>query len=293
MEDCYPIVLCFDEWYAPYAAVTTHSIWSKSEKSTKFYWIYDLSLHRRISKLADKLRSVGIEIDSIGVDIGIFSEWKSFVHISQATYFKLLIPSVIPVNRALYVDCDVIAVSDVRPAFSIELGNNLIGAVADPLGGETSRVPRSPEDPYVNSGVMLMNLSSFRQRDFLAEGIALYDRYKNEIVWMDQCIFNKFSEGRKKIIDPAFNVCLRIKETSAEEFEVLKNPNNSTLLHFFGTEKPWDKSCPPHFAEFWEKSTSDPVLKYALRRWFGPEYQIRLLNRKVRGRLKRLFASAR
>ena len=193
----------------------------------------------------------------------------------------------IPDRRALYVDCDVMAVADVRPIFATDLGDDVIGCVADPVGGSVSKLPRIEGDPYVNTGVMLMNLEALREDDFLSRGVAIYERHQAEIIWVEQCIINKYAEGRKHLLDPRYNALVRANRVSEEEFRRYADPDNTTLLHFFGRIKPWDRKCPAFVSSFWQHSIREPVLQEALREWFGIEYQLRRMQRSIMRRLKK------
>ena len=114
----------------------------------------------------------------------------------------LLHPSLLPVERILYIDADVIVRRDLKDIWRTDMGGKAIGAVRDiafPIGH-----PGLPEANqgriYFNSGVLLINLSLIRRRlpemtnalatqqetaykdqDFL--NIFFPDFYELDIVW--------------------------------------------------------------------------------------------------------------
>lgn len=77
------------------------------------------------------------------------------------TWAKIDLIRALPVERALYLDADVLVRKDLRPLWSTNLGTKLIGAAPD-VGNPTGQ-PSIPEPfPHFNAGVILMDLAKIR-----------------------------------------------------------------------------------------------------------------------------------
>ena len=89
---------------------------------------------------------------------------------SFATYYRLLVPEALEVERFLYIDVDIVCDVDVAPLFELDLGEfpvawvsqgSLTGVgddlVARQLGGSAAGL-------YFNAGVMLVNVAAWRSQ---------------------------------------------------------------------------------------------------------------------------------
>lgn len=77
---------------------------------------------------------------------------------------------ILPVERALYLDSDVLVRGDLRPLWETDLQGKMVGAVTDvgyPLGHENMA-----RQPYFNAGVLLMDLAKIRGSIDGAKGLA-------------------------------------------------------------------------------------------------------------------------
>lgn len=104
------------------------------------------------------------------------------------------------VDSLLYVDTDVLFVTDLDDLWrQFQLFNQTqLAALApeheDPNMGWYNRFARHPYYGQLglNSGVMLMNLTRMREFKFVDKFFPLYQTYKYNITWGDQCLLNIF-----------------------------------------------------------------------------------------------------
>src|SRR5262249_20221382 len=148
-------------------------------------------------------------------------------------------PSLLPHQKALYLDTDTLVVSDVTPLLEIDIGDNLFAGVPDPDGAKTSKVPRVTGDTYINSGVLLMNLKALREGNFVEKTRAIYSQYEREIMWADQCLINKYAERKKLIIGAEFNRQIFPNSMIGKDWDLLCARNDTKVFHFLGPIKPW------------------------------------------------------
>jgi hypothetical protein len=127
-----------------------------------------------------------------------------------------------------------------------------IAGVAEPDFGASSKVPRAIGDPYINSGVMLMDLETLRSRNFVSACKDIYREYEAILTWPDQCIINKFAEGDKKLIDKVWNVLTNTRPVGLAYWErEIAVHDGSGIIHFNGPVKPWLGWCNPWPSRFW------------------------------------------
>ncbi|GJE84815.1 glycosyltransferase family 8 protein [Phanerochaete sordida] len=151
------LVFTIDSTYAMPAAVAIQSIIDHTKGRITFY-IVDVGLspadNTRLQHLADPSPDVTMVFLRLPEDDPLGS--------MGATWAKIaMIPkTVLPVERVLYLDADVLVRADLRPLWETDLGGRPIGATADvgyPLGH-----PGVERGPYFNAGVLLLDLAKVR-----------------------------------------------------------------------------------------------------------------------------------
>jgi lipopolysaccharide biosynthesis glycosyltransferase len=170
-----------DDGYIPFLAVTLGTIKAHRDKNRSYN---AKILHTGISKchktrILESLSEEGFEVEFVDITsevAKISDRLHTRDYYSKSTYFRLFIPELYKdIDKALYLDCDLVLLSDVAELFDIDLKDNLVGAVSD---GFVSSVPRlhdyvtervgvnKPRD-YFNAGVLLINCRRFREKKVL------------------------------------------------------------------------------------------------------------------------------
>ncbi|WP_330847969.1 glycosyltransferase family 8 protein, partial [Streptococcus suis] len=89
--------------------------------------------------------------------------------ISLETYFRILLPSQLPeLDRILYLDCDILVKGSLNPLWESDLTHHYLAGVneLDMLHDNSDyrqKIGFTPQDIYVNAGVLLFNLELMRQ----------------------------------------------------------------------------------------------------------------------------------
>ena len=124
--------------------------------------------------------------------------WQAVVQLplkgfySPGTYLNLLLAQILPdeINRVLYLDADTIILDDISALFAEDMQGKTIAAVQDLSQSAMIAhwAPVKAITQYVNSGVMLVDLQRWRDREYTKQcidfGIAHYDH----LLFLDQCM---------------------------------------------------------------------------------------------------------
>jgi lipopolysaccharide biosynthesis glycosyltransferase len=159
--------------------------------------------------------------------------------LSIGTMFRLLIPEIIPVDRVIYLDSDVVADMDIRDLWEVPLdGFSLAGVTDRPADNPYRRFSAKSfglwlmgcdRTKYINAGVLLMNLSRIREKfDLPKESAAWCERCGRLSGAVDQDLLNSRFRDDIKIIDARFN-----------RSRVYEDGPNS-ILHATCQPKPWN-----------------------------------------------------
>jgi lipopolysaccharide biosynthesis glycosyltransferase len=181
-------------------------------------------------------------------------------HLTRATFLKLIIPYACPfLDRAVYLDADMVALRDVRELLTLPLGGYAVAAVQDPvfptfgsphvLQGHPLK-QAAPDTPYLNSGLMVMDLVRWRELSIGRESIDIAARRVHSTLFAEQDAVNAVLKGDWLQLDRRWN-SLPFRELSGSpEFraavrsrgdlrELLTVDVEAYVMHFAGPNKPW------------------------------------------------------
>lgn len=178
-------------------------------------------------------------------------------HMTMAAYHRLMIGDVLPqdVDRVLYLDVDLLARRDLAELADIPLDGNLLGACVDvgapriasrgmPTWRELGLDPRAP---YLNSGVLVVDLAQWRATGF-AEEVSAYLRERARtgppVRWADQEGVNACGAGRWKAIDLRWNAQNHLLDADCRADailtpEELAAARTDPWIAHFSYAKPW------------------------------------------------------
>jgi lipopolysaccharide biosynthesis glycosyltransferase len=176
----------------------------------------------------------------------------------KGALFRLFIPELIPEERVLYLDCDVICTMDVRAVFDLAIGPvPVAGAFDTGLWDDHERFPYLRSigvDPkrYVNSGVLLMDLEKIRRGYAeLKDRTLSFITEKRGLRFPDQDALNKYFQSKD------INICVLPENCNyLLEIGIGDRVNRSLseyagkILHFTG-KKPW-KTLYPAALVYWK-----------------------------------------
>lgn len=196
----------------------------------------------------------------VSVNNYIFLHCKTTERLSSATYYRLLIPELLPdsINKVIYLDSDLLVEGDIKELWEIEIGDLSLLAVAEVV--EKLRYVSSsaaiakykelgiPKDKkYFNAGVLVMNLERWRKNK-IGECVLHYlKKYKKYVRYCDQDGLNAVLWDEWGELPAEWNVMTPIFRTESwkesffdeEKFNDLKE--NPKIIHFSGDIKPWTK----------------------------------------------------
>jgi lipopolysaccharide biosynthesis glycosyltransferase len=249
-----PLVFCFDQNYGAYATVAIASALAHADGFYRIYCLYggdDDAFPREITALADRYTC---EIHRIDLPKAAFRGWmiRDINHFSEAAYYRLLISQVVPETRVIYLDCDLVVTCGLSQLFAFDLQGKWIAGRPDPHGVATSGIRLPPGDPYLNSGVLLMDVEALRRHRPFERVREIYAAHESEVMWADQCVINKLAEGSKAVLPPQWNVLMHavpLDQTAAH----LAAHDGRGVIHFSGRTKPWMEWSPTSMTELWAR----------------------------------------
>ncbi|MDT3428936.1 lipopolysaccharide biosynthesis glycosyltransferase [Paenibacillus forsythiae] len=237
------LVLAFqdkDGQYAEHAGVVLASVFHNTSSPVNVHILHDETLNednkRRLVELATRFNHtinfyhITIPQDMLQVmaGVGSINAW------TQACMYRLLLPALIPVDKIIYLDCDVLVNMDLLELWQVELGECYLGAIKDQGIMEVAHIISSKGlDPelYFNSGVIVFALNTIRSNVGWYEETLNFFRNFPDTTMPDQDALNVVFGRNYLPLDLRFN-----------SFSITSQDHDFTnkIVHFAGVEKCWD-----------------------------------------------------
>lgn len=172
---------------------------------------------------------------------------------SPAAYFRMLIPEYLPeIDRAIYLDGDVIVRRSILPLWHLEFGNNILLATQE-MAPDSDRIGAThglpffremgldPEAPYFNSGVLVMNLKVWRAEKLTDKALWILNTYGHQDILYGQGPLNALAFERWGSLDFEWNVTYHTERTQLMDKESAETLlEDLAIFHFTPRPRPWD-----------------------------------------------------
>lgn len=258
------IVVTCDEGYLGPLRTMLLSLRANNRAENIRVWI----LHRGIPQLGLESLAVfcghiEIELAPRMVDQALFAHARSSERYPQEMYYRMLATHVIDadIDRALYLDPDILIINPLTPLFDIVLGDCVFAAAShtDAVHPATAlnNVRLNTNEVYFNTGVILMDMRRAKALIDPDEIFAFAMEHERKLLFPDQDIFNAlYGERTLPVPDQVWNYDARkypdnIIRTGGEA-TLDWVMNNTAILHFCGRDKPWAPKYRGQFAALYK-----------------------------------------
>lgn len=236
------VIFSSDDTYAQYLGVTLCSIFENKESANKInIYVIDGGILKDNKKKLEILENkYGFKISYISINKDYFKDLYISDHISHATYYRILIPTLFKekVKKILYLDCDLIVQCDLSELFEKDVSNYYVGAVEDSTSETKEVLGLNSSDPYFNAGVLLINIEKWNNSDLVVQTFKFIRENPDKIKFWDQDALNYILKNKWLTLDKRFNFFAADvkKEIKYSNLSELKN----CIIHFSGNIKPWN-----------------------------------------------------
>jgi lipopolysaccharide biosynthesis glycosyltransferase len=193
-------------------------------------------VHRAMAKLKR-----GAEVEFMRVD-DCFASFPAFSFGSNMAYARLVLPEKVVMERLIYIDVDILVLKDLSELLFMELPATGVGGVAEKIIAEdmpeVQPVALDPEQPYLNSGLLVLDLNKLRRTGVFAKALEILRNYPESCRWHDQSAINYALNGEARVLDPSWNV--QSQYFFFDPIEVMPRlAERSVNVHFTSKAKPW------------------------------------------------------
>lgn len=247
-------VFCINDRYLPYATVCIKSIADchKSE-NVRVHILTDNITNKSRKRLLNEFSDSGnLEIKFYYIDDSSLQGLEAW---SKYTWYRLLLPSVLPENidKVLYLDADTLVCDNLSDLFASDFTNYAVAGVVDPMHFHDASYIRCgypAEKGYMCAGVLLVSLSFWRNNQIQEKLLDWAHKYP-DIKLHDQDCINTVCQDSKKFLPIKYGV---IDALFAEENlylpdklnEIEESITHPAIIHYAG-KAPWFKDVANHF----------------------------------------------
>lgn len=185
------------------------------------------------------VKAKGIGLENVPVTSGYPKE----------IYYRIFAAKYLPkdLERVLYLDPDIIVNGSILDLYHLPMEDYYFAA-ASHIGDfmhkiNELRLDMDEESPYVNSGVMLMNLERLRREQNYEDVFHFIEKQKSKLILPDQDIISSLY-GTKIYEINSFRY--NMKESMYQKHSMFEKDlnlqwvrENSVIIHYCGRNKPW------------------------------------------------------
>jgi lipopolysaccharide biosynthesis glycosyltransferase len=232
--------------YSQHAGVVMASIFGNTTGPVRVHILHDETLTEQnrcfLTETAETF-SQKVNFHDISTYVG---QLEDEILKGCGTLFRLIIPDILPLDKVIYMDCDIVVNMDIQELWNISVeGYSFAGALDGKINSRFSRAALRKRRIgcdrrlYVNAGVLLMNLSKIREKYQLIQQYALWmKRYRGYARMLDQDFINSCFQNDIKILEKRFNNC-SAHHHSDSNYDLNSPDIAHSILHAIVGSKPW------------------------------------------------------
>ncbi len=243
------LLVTLDENYIPYLNVMLFSLLQSNKGEVFDVYV----LHSDIGEkafdstkqiLAERGNLIPVKVVNAGLD-----DAPTTSRYPTEIYYRIFAAKYLPdgLDKVLYLDPDIIVNGSLRELYNTDLGEYYFAAASHTGTIMTMvnslRLDMEDEAPYINSGVMLMNLKLLRKEQNFKDVFDFIEKRKNYLILLDQDIISGLYGSKILALDTyKYNMTENLFMLHAP-FEKNLNMewvrNHSVIIHYCGRNKPW------------------------------------------------------
>ena len=243
------ILVTLDENYVPYLNIMLSSmLHSNRDCFFDVYLLHSAIREDKVLKTKEILGESGKLIIVKAKNIGLGNA-PTTSRYPEEIYYRIFAAKYLPdtVDKVLYLDPDIIVNGSLKPLYNMPLDEYYFAAASHtgPFLRKFNeiRLDMDDESPYINSGVMLMNLKRLREEQNYEDVFDFIEKRKSFLMLPDQDIISSLYGSKIFALDTfRYNMTERLYLQHApfeKDLDIDWVRKNSVIIHYCGRNKPW------------------------------------------------------
>lgn len=242
-----------DDRYAVHIPAVLKSIRNSNPKSEIDIFLMTGGIQNiTVNQLEQYCAYLGCSFSLVRVPADLFAGAPVNRHYSQAMYYRLLAAEALPESlpKVLYLDPDILVINSLDPLWNTDLDGYCFAAASHlqeaGVVDNINRIRLENSSLYFNTGVMLMNLESCREKVKKEDIYSFIADDRHHLLLPDQDVFNAlYGKYTLEIQDEIWNYdARRFSQYLLKSGGVIDENwilDHTAILHYCGKEKPWHR----------------------------------------------------
>ena len=260
------ILVTLDENYIPYLNVMLTSLLHSNPDDYFDVYLLHSSVPEQATEETKRIlgssgRLVSVQAQDIGLDGA-----PTTSRYPKEIYYRIFAAKYLPqdLDRVLYLDPDLIVNGSISELYNLPMDDYYFAA-ASHIGSllhkvNELRLGMDEDSPYINSGVMLMNLKRLREEQDYQEVFDFIEKRRNFLSLPDQDIISGLYGSKILALDSFRYNMTEVLYKQHAPFERSLNVewirNHSVIIHYCGRNKPWKNNYFGELDVFYKETVS-------------------------------------
>ncbi len=198
-----------------------------------------------------RLNQGRLQLIDVKVNVDALKDAPITKRYPREMYFRIFAAHFLPetLDRILYLDPDLVVINPIRELYSMNIQDNFFIAASHVRRSlqtiNAIRLRMEAPGPYINSGVMVINLQALRQEQRLEKVYRYIDKHKNVLILPDQDVISALYGQKIHLVDPfVFNMTERQWIFYKPRYPWLSLSwirKHTVVVHYCGRNKPWNE----------------------------------------------------
>ena len=246
------LLVTLDANYIPHLNVMLSS--TLHSNPNVFFDVYLLhsSLNKRDTISTQKVLGNSGKLIMINADEVGLEDAPTTARYPKEIYYRIFAAKYLPatLDRVLYLDPDLIVNGSLKELYTLPMDEYYFAAASHtgPIMRKMNelRLDMDDDSPYINSGVMLMNLKLLREEQDYSEVFRFIEKRKNFLILPDQDIISSLYGSKIYALDTyRYNMTERLFRLHApfeKNLDLEWIRKHSVIIHYCGRNKPWKEN---------------------------------------------------
>ena len=258
------LLVTLNEAYLPYLNTLLFSVLYHNPDTYFTVYLLHTSIREEMTEQTNVILGTSGELIMIEAEGHGLDDAPTTDRFPKEMYYRIFAAKYLPedVDRVLYLDPDIIVNGSLNELYEIPLGEKYFAAASHNgimmrlFNGARLGLKRGC--PYVNSGVLLINLEKLRQELKYEEVFYYIQKKKRRLLLPDQDVISGLYGERIYTLDShIYNMTDRHYRFNRlfgkrRNFDWYKN--NTVIFHYCGKNKPWKEDYSGVFGVFYQET---------------------------------------
>ncbi len=243
------------------------SILKNGGDSDYHMYVFHRDLGEKEQKHITELLPETIDWNFISVPTELFEDFPTTKRYPEQIYYRLAAPFLLPetLDKILYMDVDTVVINSLLTLYNSDFdGNWFMGCTNIQLFLQKFNQARLGVDiekdvPYINTGVLMMNLPLLRENLKFDDICKFSEKKKQRLILPDQDILTALYGEHVKLLDNLkYNLSDRTllgynADPRNIAIDICWVRENTSIIHYFGRNKPWKKNYVGMLGSFYKE----------------------------------------